>query len=198
MKTSRIRSSKRRSYKKVYYIVTEGKTTEPSYFKIVDGYMPDDGIAISCHPADKSSIPSILEKAKSLSAQKSQEKDEVWVVADQDLDSHLAHQFAKLMDWGNLSPKHHIAISAPRFEYWLLCHFENAPTKSNAMHDVYVAQYLPGYDRKKDLDRHKGKITIQSIQHAIKVASKSPLSSFNSTCPGSDVWRLVQAILAAQ
>lgn len=120
------------------------------------------------------------------------------MVADQDLDSHLAHQFAKLMDWGNLSPKHHIAISAPRFEYWLLCHFENAPTKSNAMHDVYVAQYLPGYDRKKDLDRHKGKITIQSIQHAIKVASKSPLSSFDSTCPGSDVWRLVQAILAGQ
>ena len=71
-------------------------------------------------------------------------------------------------------------------------------TKSNAKHNVYVAQYLPGYDRKKELDRHKGKITIQSIQHAIKVASKSPLSSFDSTCPGSDVWRLVQAILAGQ
>ena len=108
------------------------------------------------------------------------------------------YSYQSFSHWGNLSPKHHIAISAPRFEYWLLCHFENAPTKSNAMHDVYVAQYLPGYDRKKDLDRHKGKITIQSIQHAIKVASKTPLSSFDSTYPGSDVWRLVQAILAGQ
>lgn len=130
MKTSRIRSSKRRSYKKVYYIVTEGKTTEPSYFKIVAGYISDDRVAISCHPADKSSIPSILEKAKSIASQKSQNKDEVWVVSDQDMDSHLAHQFTKLMEWGASSPNYHIAISAPRFEYWLLCHFEESPLKA--------------------------------------------------------------------
>lgn len=196
MKTSRTRSSSRRSYKKVYYIVTEGKTTEPSYFKIVAGYIANDAIAISCQPADKSSIPSILEKAKSLASQKSQDKDEVWVVTDQDLESHLAHQFTKLMEWGDSTPNHHIAISAPRFEYWLLCHFEESPTKSNALHDGYVAQYLPGYDRKKDLDRHKGKITVQSIQHAIKVASRLPLSSYDSPTPGSDVWKLVQAILS--
>lgn len=198
MKTSRIRSSKRRSYKKVYYIVTEGKTTEPSYFKIVDGYIANDGIAISCHPADKSSIPSILEKAKSLAAQKSQEKDEVWVVTDQDLDSHLTHQFTKLMEWGDSSSNHHVVISVPRFEFWLLCHFESSPTKNNALHDSYVAQYLPGYDRKKDLARHRSKITEQSIRHAIKVASRFPLSSYDSPTPGSDVWKLVQAILSGQ
>lgn len=206
MKTSRVRSSKRRPYKKVYYIVTEGKTTEPSYFntepsyfKIVGSYMPEEAqIAISCQAADRSSIDSILQKAKSLASSKSQEKDEVWVTVDQDSDSHLAHQFAQLQNWERKSPKSHIAVSAPRFEYWLLCHFEDSPTKSNAMHDAYLAQYLPGYDRKKDLDRHRGRITLPSIRHAIEVASRYPLSSYDSTKPGSDVWKLVHNLITDQ
>lgn len=165
----------------------------------MEAYIPDDAqIAVVCQSASKSSIPSILEKAKSLAAQKSHEKDEVWTVLDQDSDSHFAHQFEKLKDWEKLSPKHHIAVSIPRFEYWLLCHFESSPSKSNAMHDVYVAKYLPGYDRKKDLERHKGKITVQSIQHAIRVASRIPLNSYHSSTPGSDVWKLVQSLLAGE
>lgn len=199
MVTSRIRSTKRRSYKKVYYIVTEGKTTEPSYFRIVGSYMPDDAwIAVSCRPADKSSIPSIMEKARSTALQNIHEKDEVWVVVDQDLASHPVHQFAKLMEWENQSPKYHVAISAPRFEYWLLCHFEDSPSRSNSMHDAYVAQYLPGYDRRKDLDRHGSRITVQSIRHAIKVASRFPQCTYDSSSPGSDVWRLARAILEGQ
>lgn len=199
MKTSRVRSSERRSYKKVYYIVTEGKITEPSYFSILRDYIPDEAqIAISCHPADHSSINSILKKAKSLAFSKSQKKDELWVVVDQDSDSHSAHQFDQLLNWGNKLSTRHIAVSAPRFEYWLLCHFESSPTKINAMRDAYLAHFLPGYDSKKNLDRHRGKFTLQNIQHAIKVASLNPLSSYNSSAPGSDVWKLVQNLINNQ
>ena len=199
MVTSKIRSSKRRSYKKVYYIVTEGKTTEPAYFEIVSGYIPRDAwIAISCRSADKSSIPSILDKARSVASQNMHEKDEIWIVADQDLGSHFPHQFSRLKEWESQAQKHHIAISVPRFEYWLLCHFEDSPSRSHSLHDAYVAQYLPGYDRRKDLDRNRSRITLQSILHAIRVASRSPQCTYDSSCPCSNVWKLVQAILGEE
>ena len=199
MVTSRIRSSKRHSYKKVYYIVTEGKTTEPSYFRIVRKYIPHDAwVAISCKPADKSSIASITDKARSIAAQNTHERDEIWVVADQDPESHLHHQFSKLMKWINQSQKHHIAISVPRFEFWLLCHFEDSPSMDHARSDTYVAHYLPDYDRRKDLVRHSGKITIQNIRHAIRVACRLPECTYNSSFPGSDVWKLVQALLTGE
>ena len=94
--------------------------------------------------------------------------------------------------------KHHIAISVPRFEYWLLCHFEDSPSRSHSLHDTYVAQYLPGYDRRKYLDRNRSRITLQSIRHAIRVASRSPQCTYDSSCPCSNVWKLVQAILGEE
>ncbi len=196
MKTSRKRSSRRRSYKKVYYIVTEGKTTEPSYFRIVGSYIPhDEMVAIFCQAADASSISSILKKVKALAEHAPHERDEIWAVIDQDPGSHLPEQFAKLKGWENLSRRHHVAVSVPRFEYWLLCHFEDSPDRNDSMHDDYVARYLPGYNRKKDLTRHRSKITVQCIRHAIDVASRSPLDSYDSPYPGSDVWKLVKDLV---
>ena len=199
MKTSRKRSIRQRRYKAVYHIVTEGKITEPSYFKLIANYIPETAhYTISCIPADTASIPSILEKAKSVCSSQLYEQDELWVVLDQDKESHLRHQFEKLEAWIQQSPKRHLAVSAPRFEYWLLCHFEPFPKKEDSRHDSSVAKYLPGYDREKNLSRHGTKITLQTIQHAIKTASRMPLEMFDSDRPGSDVWKLVEKIVPLQ
>lgn len=199
MKTSSKRSVKQRRYKAVFHIVTEGKITEPSYFKLIANYIPERAhYAISCLPADTASIPSILEKAKSVYSKQLYEQDELWVVLDQDKESHLRHQFEKLVTWIKKSPRGHLAISAPRFEYWLLCHFEDAPKKENSKHDSYVAKYLPGYDREKNLSRHGTKITTQAIQHAIEIASRTPLEGVDSERPGSNVWMLVEKLVPSQ
>ena len=199
MKTSRERSVRQRRYKAVYHIVTEGKITEPSYFKLIANYIPETAhYTVSCIPSDTASIPSILEKAKSVCSRQLYEQDELWLVLDQDKESHLRHQFEKLRAWIQKTPKARMAISVPRFEYWLLCHFENSPRKENSRHDSYVAKYLPGYDREKNLSRHGTKITLQAIQHAIKVASRTPLEEFDSECPGSNVWMLVEKLVPSQ
>lgn len=198
MKTPTKRASGQRRYNKVYYIVTEGKKTEESYFDIVKNYIPDKAhISTSCTPSKGSAIKDILKTAKAVAEKNTNRQDEVWVIVDRDEESHTIEQFKKLITWQKESGRHHIAVSNPRFEYWLLCHFEDSPTKDSSMSDEYVARYLPGYNYRKTLDQHRSRITLQSIQHAIRTAARYPLTSVISDTLGSDVWRLVHLLIPA-
>ncbi|MGN0875619.1 MAG: RloB family protein [Akkermansia sp.] len=177
-------------------MVTEGEKTEESYFSIVKDYIPSEArIAISCTPSKGSAIKDILKTVKTVTARNTSSQDEVWVIVDRDAESHTIEQFKKLITWQKGSKRHFIAVSNPRFEYWLLCHFEDSPTKDGSMSDEYVARYLPGYNYRKTLDQHRSRITLQSIRHAIRTASLHPLASIDSATPGSDVWKLVQHLI---
>ena len=196
MKTPTRRGSGQRRYNKVYYIVTEGEKTEESYFSIVKDYIPSEArIAISCTPSKGSAIKDILKTVKTVTARNTNSRDEVWVIIDRDAESHTIEQFKKLKTWQKESGRHHIAVSNPRFEYWLLCHFEDSPTKDSSMSDEYVARYLPGYNYRKTLDQHRSRITLQSIRHAIRTAARYPLTSVISDTLSSNVWRLVKLLI---
>lgn len=194
MKTRRSRRQATRKYNKVYYIIPEGRISEPAYFSIIRGLVPDGaGIALSCKSMRESSIPAVIRLAQKVSASNPHPNDEVWCVLDHDAESHTQAQFANLGKWEGKSPRHHVAISIPRFEYWLLAHFEDAPKARDALSDSYLATYLPGYDRTKELAAHRNLLTRERVLHAINVARAA--ETHRNSSVGSGLWRLAAALL---
>lgn len=48
--------------------------------------------------------------------------DEAWIVVDVDTWGDV--EFAELLSWAASDPRHHLAISNPKFELFLVMHFE--------------------------------------------------------------------------
>ncbi len=94
--------------------------------------------------------------------------DELWILVDCDAENHKPEAFQKLMKWEAEDARHHVAVSSPRFEYWLLLHFEDSPSLKNALSDSYLDQYLPGYSKSKDVSRHGRVLTRERVEVAVK------------------------------
>ena len=71
----------------------------------------------------------------------------MWIILDCDEQCHFPEQFEKLSAWENEKPYRHVAISAPRFEYWLLMHLDEHPSKEKCMSDDYMQQRIPNFKR---------------------------------------------------
>ena len=52
------------------------------------------------------------------------EGDEAWIIVD--VDTWDETEFSQLLDWTKEDPRHHLAISNPKFELFLIMHFERA------------------------------------------------------------------------
>ena len=123
--------------------------------------------------------------------------DQVWILVDRDPESHTEDDMQALMLWEQSSHCYHVAISNPRFEYWLLRHFEEAPTERNALDDFYVARYLPGYDTRKDVER-SARITYRAIEFAMRHAGNSPYPTCEQpNIIGSGMYLLVHELMNA-
>lgn len=196
MKTPRKRSTSQRRYKKIYYIISEGTVTEYSYIERVQDFLPQDNSqAISTKKAKDSSISSLITKAREIAEDSPYKNDEFWILVDRDKDSHFTEQLASLRKWEDESAQNHIAISAPRFEYWLLAHVENCPRAENACSDSYVARYFPGFDRKKSVKRNVSSITLENIKHALSVTLPPPHVIDESNRPYTQMGLLIQSLL---
>lgn len=117
--------------------------------------------------------------------------DEAWVVIDKDnwAEEHLV----MLFEWSKKSENYGLAMSNPKFEYWLLLHFEDGYGISNGNEcSVRLKKYLPEYDKSFD----PRNITKIMIDKAIARAKKND----NLSCEkwplktGSTVYRLIQRI----
>ena len=113
-------------------------------------------------------IPALLKSAQDIQGQPG---DEIWIVLDRDEGNRKDEkQWKDLARWEKESSNHHVAISNPRFEYWLLFHFEEAPKKEDAKSDFYFVKkgYFLKYDRKKRVPSNKEKINLNTLNLAIK------------------------------
>lgn len=120
--------------------------------------------------------------------------DEAWLVVDRD--QWTEEQLNELYDWAKSGKDRGFALSNPKFEYWLLLHFEDGNNIKSAQDcSNRLRRFLPDYDKK--VDSHK--ITPESIDKAISRAKKrdDPPVDWPRDPGGTTVYRLVENILKA-
>ena len=105
-------------------IAPEGMVTEPEYFTAL-GSMNSKVVINILEPLDGSDPIHVLKRMRAFLKQNSLgPRDEAWIVVDQD--KWTDEQFNALRKWEGRSPRHHLAISTPRFESWLALHLLTA------------------------------------------------------------------------
>ena len=172
-----------RSYKPVVYILPECETTEESYFRALSRFISSKNLpfSISCKSARHGSIASLLKLAKSIEKD-CHARDQIWILVDRDEEDKFREQFARLEQWQNQKPNlRHVALSVPRFEYWLLLHFEDKPSGRDAENDKSLVRYFPNYLKRKSVENSTA-ITESRVLDAIARAN----SRFIPTCSNLD------------
>lgn len=140
-----------REYRPICWISTEGHT-EQDYFGM-NVFKHQDGSAIrfpkNIHP-DRRNPSQVLKRfEKTMRSEYFRRNDEAWIVVD--VDTWDQKEFEELFAWEAADSRHHLAISNPKFELFLLMHFEPAlgcttPQKV----DETLKRYMPKFNKRLD------------------------------------------------
>jgi len=183
----------KRRYRKMYVIATEGTETEPQYF---DQFNSENAtIHIRClkkrgRGRDPEKV--LKEIKRYLKEEGIKKNDEAWVVVDKDRWTDA--QLDKLHRWSTSSAGNYgLAVSNPKFEYWLLLHFEDGSgVNSSRECDERLLRAHPNY-KKNNIGFNKLK---PGILEAIRRARQkdSPPSPKWPPMTGTTVYRLVEKL----
>jgi hypothetical protein len=189
-----IRSSGTRAYRSVYIIATEGKETEPQYFKMKLFQPSTTNIHIEILPTNNDPSPSnVLNRMKTrLKDYHSKEYVYSWLVVDKD--SWKDTQLNQLAEWADEDKNRGLAVSNPQFEYWLLLHFEEADGKCSKEDCLdHLRRHLPEYS-KSNLPLHKfSELNIDEAICRAYAKDAPPCEKWPETA-GSTVYRLLANI----
>lgn len=183
-----------RRYKKVFIIAVEGSKTEPQYFSIFNSR--NSVMHIDCLKGTSDVSPTqVLKRLKRHleNNRKYNKSDEAWIVVDKD--QWTKKQLIELFQWAKSGEHRGVAVSNPKFEYWLLLHFEDAKINSPKECIEKLRKYLPDYDKSI-----KKNIKKEMIENAIINAEKRdrPPCQYWPEKYGTTVYRLVKRILESE
>jgi len=176
-----------RAFIKKFVISCEGSVTEKEYFTLLKSVCWSYAFIDILTDRQKSSPDKVLERiveyGKSLKA-----GDELWCVIDRDYWS--IDQISMLTDWaagGDDKIERSIAMSNPKFELWLLAHFQKIPETCGPAECVrLLKQHLPGYDKHLD-----GRLASKEM---IVFAISQSMPSIPVDSTGTNVGALVDRI----
>lgn len=184
-----------RSYNPVFFLSCEGTDTEVDYFSRIRELFPL--VCIKClkpkRKSPKTDPTMVLKRLKTeLSQVELGKRDRAWVVIDRD--QWTDDQLQELIAWTKQSTKFGVALTNPKFEYWLLLHYCDGkgcltPQKCESR----LAKYIHNYGKKI----RKEDITIESVAQAISRAKGKRIASWQCCWrdPGTTtVHHLVEAI----
>jgi hypothetical protein len=185
------RPAGQRRYKRMFVIVAEGTVTEQEYFRLLS---EESIIHIQCLRNRGKLTPkdALLRVREYISKEGLKKTDEAWVVVDKD--SWAEEHLASLHSWAQSRPNYGFALSNPKFEFWLLLHFEDAKGAGTSEQcSRKLAKHLPDYD--KHLDARK--FTRERIKAATDRAKKRdvPPCADWPRKTGTTVYKLVEKIL---
>ncbi|MFV0437850.1 MAG: RloB family protein [Desulfopila sp.] len=146
-------------------ITVEGVKAEPQYFAIFNDQQ--SVIRVNClKGSHDSSPPQVLKRMEDHLRQEAlRSSDEAWLVVDKD--QWTDEQLDQLHPWAQARDNYGFALSNPKFEYWLLLHFEDGTGIASSRDcSDRLKRHLPGYD--KGIDARK--ITRDRIDEAIRRA----------------------------
>lgn len=93
--------------------------------------------------------------------------DEVWLVVDKD--QWTDEQLLQLHEWAGEAGNYGFALSNPKFEFWLLLHFEDGKgVSSSRTCSRRLKLHMPNYDK----DISKRNISGTMIEKAVKRAKE--------------------------
>lgn len=189
------RQSGQRSYRKLFLIAAEGEKTEQQYFNFFNSRTAT--IKVECLKSGHGSSPfHVLKRMKTeLKKNDLKDSDEAWLVVDKD--QWTDEQLSELHTWSQQKENYGFALSNPKFEYWLLLHFEDGKgVQSPAQCSERLRQKFPDYD--KGIDRLK--ITQDDIVKAVRRAKErdSPQCTDWPRAVGTTVYRLVEKLIQSK
>lgn len=137
-----------RAYRKVVWLSSEGQT-EKDYFSMdVFRALP---VSIkfpkNIHPNRTNPVAVLKRFQKVLRENDFRKDDEAWLVID--IDEWDKGEFVELLKWVRDDARHHLAVSNPKFELFLVMHFErgNGCTTPSQV-DVRLKKLMPSYDKR--------------------------------------------------
>lgn len=180
-------------YRRLFVLAVEGAKTEPQYFAFINNLQRKVTIRSLTHKY-KTSPLNVLDRIKEyLKKNRLSESDEAWVVIDKDEWSN--DQLTQVFNWSKLRGNYGVAVSNPKFEFWLLLHFEDGDQVTSSQScSNRLRQYLPEYD--KGIESRK--ITKDQIPQAIDRARKKdtpPCTEWPKSPGVTTVYILVDKIM---
>jgi hypothetical protein len=126
----------------LFIIACEGAETEPRYFNGLKGKLHGRGVHVEvlarADPGD-SAPDAVLEMLNSFArAWQLDDDDQLWLVMDRDPQSWKPKMLSTVVR-ECLQKGHHVAVSNPCFEVWLLVHFEDLVHAAAARRDQLLA-----------------------------------------------------------
>ena len=177
----------KRPYARLFVIATEGAKTEPQYFSLFNGLSVT--VQVDCLKGNNRSSPADVLKRmeRRLESECLRKSDEAWLVVDKD--QWTDDQLRILRDWAASRRNYGLAISNPKFEYWLLLHFEDGNgVPTSRVCSERLKQHLPNYAK----GVMPGQLTRTMIQEAVDRAKRREM---HGEAIGSTVYMLVERIL---
>jgi len=118
-------------------------------------------------------------------------KDEAWIVVDKDRWSDA--QLGTLYTWSKTNNQYGLAVSNPKFEFWLLLHFEDASEiQSSQSCSDKLFHHLPDYD--KIIQPNKLKHHVNEAIRRAEIKDQPPCYDWPQSS-GTTVYRLVKSII---
>lgn len=185
------RPAGQRRYKRMFVIVSEGTVTEQEYFQLLS---EESIIHIKCLRNRSNLTPkeALLRVREHISKEGLRKNDEAWVVVDKD--SWAEEQLGELHGWAQGRSNYGFALSNPKFEFWLLLHFEDAKgVVTSEQCSKQLTKYLPDYNKHVDAR----KFTNERIKAATDRAKKRdiPPCADWPRKTGTTVYKLIEKIL---
>lgn len=198
------RSNDPLEYRNIIHICTEGQETEKQYFKLLfniarnecDIQPPTIKIVPHKHNSPCRVLRAMRQYIKDNDINK---KDELWIVIDRD--EWDKDEIEKIKQWEKESSNYYFAISDPKFEYWLLLHFQDGNQVNDANHcDELLKNCYKEKDKDFDYKRNGKTIPIkfynsQMIRKAIERSEKRWIDIKTDCKCKTNVHLLVKKIL---
>ena len=182
-----------RRYRRLFIIATEGAVTEPQYFQLFNSLCPDVHVEWAPDRSHDSAPQQVLQRMRAyLKANTLQKSDEAWLVVDRD--KWPDAQLLPLHQWSQEHAQYGLAVSNPRFEYWLLLHFEDGARVASAS-DCANRWKVRCPDGGKCIDARR--FSEERIRQAVCRARKrdTPPCADWPRAIGTTVYRLVERLL---
>ena len=193
---SLVRKTGTRRYRSVCWVSAEG-STERDYFGMdvfrnanVNVQFPRD-----VHP-DRRNPAAVLKRfQKMLRTEDFRAFDEAWIVVD--VDEWDRKEIELLHAWAEGDNRHHVVVSNPKFELFLLMHFEKANgCTTSAKIDAALKRHMPGYDKRLG----KRQFSAAQVRSAIAVA-QAKRAGCRDTIPSpgmTDAYLLAERLIGTE
>ena len=181
-------------YRKLFVLSLEGTITERQYFASFN--VPNSVIQIKClkgnKKTDRSPRQVLTRMEHHLKEAGLKKTDEAWLVVDKD--EWTKEQLSVLHHWSQQADNYGFALSNPKFEFWLILHFEQGDEiSSSQVCSRKLKEYLPDYDKQIDMKKLSQSMIKEAIKRA-KQKDQPPCDDWPHTT-GTTVYKLVENIL---